>query len=177
MKENKLIKKILIEVLEFSKIFFFALLISSLIKSTVVANAIVPTGSMEETVMTGSRILINRLAYVAQEPERGDVVAFYYPDDPAQIFLKRIMGLPGDTIEGINGTVYVNGLPLTEDYTPIKLEKDFERFTVPEDSYFMMGDNRNNSWDSRYWKNTYVDRSDIIGKVKIVFYPELKILE
>lgn len=170
-------ERILREVWEIGKVLLVSLIIAFVLKENVVASAVVPTGSMEETVMTGSRILINRLAYVAQEPERGDVVAFYYPDDPAQIFLKRIMGLPGDTIEGINGTVYVNGLPLTEDYTPIKLEKDFERFTVPEDSYFMMGDNRNNSWDSRYWKNTYVDRSDIIGKVKIVFYPELKILE
>lgn len=106
MKENKLIKKILIEVLEFSKIFFFALLISSLIKSTVVANAIVPTGSMEETVMTGSRILINRLAYVTDEPQRGDIVSFHYPDHEEELFLKRVMGLPGETIEGISGYIY-----------------------------------------------------------------------
>lgn len=173
----KLRKRIMREAWEMGKILLIALISAFILKENVVASAEVPTGSMEETVMTGSRILINRLAYVAADPERGDVVAFYYPDDPEQIFLKRIMGLPGDTIEGIDGKVYINGVPLEEDYTSQKLREDFRRFTVPEDSYFMMGDNRNNSLDSRYWKNSFVEQEAIIGKVKIVYYPELKILE
>lgn len=177
MKENKLIKKILIEVLEFSKIFFFALLISSLIKSTVVANAIVPTGSMEETVMTGSRILINRLAYVTDEPQRGDIVSFHYPDHEEELFLKRVMGIPGETIEGISGYIYINGVKLDEDYTSEIIDYDFGPFIIPEDCYFMMGDNRNNSWDSRYWQNHFVEKSKIIGKAEIEYYPQIKILK
>ncbi len=169
--------KILREAWEMGKTLLFALVVALVIKENVAAAAKVPTGSMEETVMTGSRILINRLAYTFDEPERGDIVAFYWPDDPEQLFLKRIMGVPGDTIQGMDGLIYVNGQPLTEDYTSIKLEQDFKTFVVPEDSYFMLGDNRNNSWDSRYWKNTFVKKEDIIGKVNIVFYPELKLLK
>lgn len=173
----RLRERILKEVWELGKVLLFALLVTFILKENVVAAGNVPTGSMEETVMTGSRIIINKLAYVAEEPERGDIVAFYWPDDPKQIFLKRIMGVPGDTIYGIDGLVYVNGMPLTEDYSSIKLERDFERFVVPEGCYFMMGDNRNDSWDSRYWRNTFVKKDAILGKVNIVFYPELKWLK
>ena len=172
----KVRERILREAWEMGKIVLFALIAALIIKENVLAAAQVPTGSMEETVMPGNRILINRLAYVLEEPERGDIVAFYWPDDPKQLFLKRIMGVPGDTIQGMDGLVYINGLPLIKDYTSIKLEQDFKPFVVPEDCYFMMGDNRNNSWDSRYWNNAFVKKEDIMGKVKIVFYPELKIL-
>ncbi len=154
-----------------------AFVISLFLKETVVASAYVPTSSMEDTVMTGSRIMINRLAYLMEEPKRGDIVAFYAPDEPQTIYLKRIMGLPGETIEGYNGVVYIDGLPLFHDYTSQKLEQDFGPFEVPEGCYFMMGDNRNNSWDSRYWKNTYVKKDAILGRVGLEFYPELKFLD
>ena len=169
-------EKILKEILSYSKVILFSLIVSFFIKENVVAGASVPTGSMEETIMTGSRVVMNRLAYVFEEPERGDIVIFHYPDDEKTLFLKRIMGLPGETIEGIDGYVYINGEKLSEDYTPVKLEEDFGPFQVPEGCYFMMGDNRNNSWDSRYWINIFVEKNQIIGKVKLEYYPEIKIL-
>lgn len=165
------------EALELGKLVLFALVAAFFIRENVVAAAEVPTGSMEETVMTGSRILINQLAYVVEEPKRGDIVAFHYPDAPQNIYLKRVMGLPGETIQGIDGYVYINGVKLKEDYTPQKLKEDFGPFEVPEGCYFMMGDNRNNSWDSRYWENKYVEKEEILGKVSVEFYPEFKILK
>ncbi len=170
-------KKVKKQAWELGKLFLFAFVAAFFIRENVVAAGRVPTGSMEETVMTGSRILINRLIYAVEEPQRGDIVAFYWPDNPKEIFLKRVMGLPGETIQGIDGYVYINGVKLEEDYTPQKLERDFGPFTVPEGGYFMMGDNRNNSKDSRYWQNPYVEKDDMLGRVKIVFYPELKCLE
>lgn len=177
MRDNKLIRRILIEILDCSKIIFFALAASMLIKNTVVASGFVPTGSMEETVMTGSKIVINRLAYVSEKPQRGDIVSFYYPDDGKTLYLKRVMGLPGETIEGIDGYVYIDGDKLESDYTSETLKSDFGSFVIPEGCYFMMGDNRNNSWDSRYWQNHFVEKSEIIGKAEFEFYPEVKVLK
>lgn len=177
MRDNKLIRRILIEILDCSKIIFFALAASMLIKNTVVASGFVPTGSMEETVMTGSKIVINRLAYVSEKPQRGDIVSFYYPDDGKTLYLKRVMGLPGETIEGIDGYVYIDGDKLESDYISETLKSDFGPFVIPEGCYFMMGDNRNNSWDSRYWQNHFVEKSEIIGKAEFEFYPEVKVLK
>lgn len=168
--------KVLKEVFEWSKVVFCALAISLLIKNTVAASAVVPTGSMEETVMTGSRIVINRLAYLCSTPQRGDIVSFYYPDDGETLYLKRIIGLPGETIKGVDGKVYINGNEI-EDYTSNVFRDDFGPYTIPNDCYFMMGDNRSNSWDSRYWDNKYVSESEIIGKAEIEYYPEIKVLQ
>ncbi len=177
MRNNKVVKKILLEVLDCSKTVLFALVVAMLLKNTVAAGAKVPTGSMETTVMAGSRIVINRLAFIAEEPKRGDIVAFYYPDDGVTLYLKRVMGLPGETIEGRDGYVYIDGVKLEQDYTPELLDSDFGPYTVPEDCYFMMGDNRNNSWDSRYWQNTFVDKAEIIGKAEFEYYPDIKRLK
>ena len=87
MRERTLLKRILLEVLDYSKIIFLAVLAAMFLKENVVASALVPSGSMEETVMTGDRIMINRLAYIAEEPQRGDIVAFYYPDDGETLYL------------------------------------------------------------------------------------------
>ncbi len=176
MQRNRL-KIILLEILDYSKIIFFALVVAMFFKNNVAAGALVPSGSMEETVMTGSRIMINRLAYIAEEPQRGDIVAFYYPDDGETLYLKRVMGLPGETIEGIDGYVYINGIKLENDFTSERMECDFAPFEVPENCYFMLGDNRNNSWDSRYWQNSFVKKEEIIGKAAFTFYPEIKVLE
>ena len=143
----------------------------------VIANAQVPTSSMETTVMAGDRILVNRLSYVFEEPKRGDIVTFIYPDDGRTLYLKRIMGLPGETISGKDGVVYIDGKPLGEDFTQVVCEDDFGPFTVPEGTYFMMGDNRNDSWDSRYWKHKFVDMSDIIGKAELCYFPHPRVLK
>ena len=176
MKENKFLKKVVSESLDWLKTLLIAFVVAAFLQNTVIASARIPTGSMETTVMTGSRIIINRLAYLNHDPKRGDIVTFYYPDDGKTMYLKRIMGLPGETIEGIDGIIYIDGTALKEDYTTEKFLTDFGPFTVPEDSYFMLGDNRNHSLDSRYWENTYVERDKIIGKAEFIFYPEFKAL-
>ena len=109
MNGKMIAKRILVEVYEWSKMFLLALVVAFFIKNTVVASAVVPTGSMEQTVMTGSKIIINRLAYTYAEPKRGDIVSFYLPDDGKTLYLKRVMGLPGEVIEGINGKVFIDG--------------------------------------------------------------------
>ena len=170
-------KKILKEILSYSKLILFSLLASLFIKENVAACARIPTGSMEETVMAGSRVVINCMAYFFEEPQRGDIVSFYYPDDGVTVYLKRVMGLPGETIQGIDGYIYINDIKLAKDYTEEKIAEDFGPFTVPEGCYFMMGDNRNNSWDSRFWMQPFVEKDKIMGKVKLEYYPEIKILE
>lgn len=163
------------ETFEWLKIVGLAFVISLLIKNTVAASAVVPTGSMEGAVMTGSRIVINKLAYLCSDPQRGDIVSFYYPDDGETLYLKRVIGLPGETIEGIQGKVYINGREI-QDYTENMFYEDFGPYIIPDNCYFMMGDNRSNSWDSRYWNNKYVDLSEIMGKAEIEYYPEIKVL-
>ncbi len=176
-KNKTIIKNILRELWDTAKLLVISLLIATLLKNTVVASAYVPSGSMEGTVATGSRIFINKLAYTVATPERGDIVSFYCPDEPDTLYLKRIIGLPGEMVEGIDGYVYINGEILLNDYTDIRLNKDFGPFIVPENSYFMLGDNRVNSWDSRYWDNPYVSLEAIIGKATFEFYPQVKVLE
>ncbi len=154
-----------------------ALLIGFFMSKYMIANAQVPTGSMETTVMAGDRIIVNRLAYTFGEPERGDIVTFIYPDDGETLYLKRIMALPGETIEGISGVIYIDGEELEQDYTDEAIEEDFGPFTVPEGCYFMMGDNRNDSWDSRFWDNQFVRREDIIGKAAFCYFPHPRILK
>lgn len=174
MKRRNKKLRVLYEILDWSKTIVTALAIAFLINSTLIANAQVPTGSMEETIMPGSRILINRLAYASEKPQRGDIISFYYPDDGQTVYLKRIIGLPGDIVEGHDGIVYINGQALKENYVKEELAADFGPFAVPENSYFVMGDNRNNSWDSRYWNHHYVTEDEIIGRAEFEYFPEIK---
>ena len=88
--------------------------------------------------------------------------------------MKRILALPGETIEGEDGVIYIDGKPLEEPYIKIKFKQDFGPYKVPRNSYFMMGDNRNNSWDSRFWVNKYVEKDEIIGKAEFEYFPEIK---
>ena len=127
---------------------------------------------MENTILTGDRLIGFRLAYLFHEPERGDIVIFKYPDDESQIFVKRVIGIPGDVIQISNGHVYVNGEQLEENYLREPMNNDGEELTyvVPADSYFMLGDNRNNSKDSRYWTNTFVSKDKIIAKVSFRYF-------
>lgn len=170
-------KKILKEIFSYSRTILAGLIIGIGLNSYIIANAEVPTGSMENTVMAGDRIIINRLAYIKESPKRGDIISFSFPDDESKNFLKRIIALPFETIEGKDGVIYINDEPLKDDYTPIVFDYDFGPFTVPEDCYFVMGDNRNNSYDSRYWEHKFVSKDSIIGKAEFCYYPNFKILE
>lgn len=163
------------EVFSWIKVIAIAVLIGLFLTRVVIVNATVPSGSMEPTVMAGDRVIGFRLAYMFSSPERGDVVVFKYPDDRSVQYLKRIIGLPGEKVEIKDGKVYIDDSaePLEEEYLTVVPKGDFGPFFVPEDSYFMLGDNRNNSKDSRYWKNTYVPKGDIIAKVLFGYYPKL----
>lgn len=152
-----------------------AVAIVLLVKTYVIIQAKIPSGSMENTIMTHDQLIGNRLAYLNKDPERGDIVIFYYPDDESQKFIKRIIGLPGETVLIEDGKIYINGseTPLEEDYLKEEwvIATGPYEFEIPEDCYLMLGDNRNNSKDARYWTNTYVTRDKIIGKAMWIYFP------
>lgn len=177
--EEKIPRKegILKEILDWAGILITALVLSLLINFCLIINAKVPTGSMENTIMTGDRLFGNRLAYVFSDPQRGDIVIFHYPDDEKVLYIKRIIGLPGETVEIKNGGVYIDGKLLEERYLNVTTQGEFGPYEVPEGKYFMMGDNRNNSADSRFWDNTYLDRSKIVGKAFMRYYPKITLIE
>lgn len=167
------------EILDWLKVILAAVAISFILNNFVIVNAQVPTGSMENTVMTKDRVFAFRLSYLFENPQRGDIVVFPLPDDESQNYLKRIIGLPGDTVEIKDGKVYINNSeePLQEDYLKEKPTGDYGPYEVPEDSYFMLGDNRNISLDSRYWEHTFVKKNKIMGKVVLRYYPSIKLLK
>ena len=170
----------------------------------ILVNARIPSGSMENTIMTGDRVFGFRLAYLNKDPERYDIVIFKYPDDESTLFIKRIMGLPGETVIISEGQVYVydasvdtteyadvellldpylcgDALLLDDSFCPETPEGGGLRdgvFRVPENSYFMLGDNRNHSKDSRFWTNKYVAKEKILGKAVFKYWPltEMKTL-
>ena len=155
----------------------FALAIGAafLIKNYLIINADVPTGSMENTIMPGDRLIGNRLAFLKDTPERGDVVIFHYPDDEEELYVKRVIGLPGEEVRIDDGKIYIDGseTPLEEDY--LKEEWTVATgpylFEVPDDCYLVLGDNRNDSWDARYWDNKYVSIDKILGKGEVIYWP------
>lgn len=150
-----------------------AVLLAVVLTQFVFVNATVPTGSMRDTIWEGDRLIALRFSYWFGEPDRGDIVIFNPQDYPGQHYIKRVIGLPGETVEGRDGLVYIDGQPLEEPYVKEKLEENFGPFAVPEDSYFVMGDNRNNSNDSRFWEHPFVEKKDILGKAALRYYPEL----
>ena len=130
-----------------------------------IIGSYITSGSMEPTLMTGDRAVFFRLAYVSSEPKRGDIVEFHFGDD---VYSKRIIGLPGEYVQFDSGYVYINGKKIDEPYLDDDVETDcLKSFAVPEDSYFVMGDNRENSYDSRYWEKPYVEKGDVMGKLLI----------
>lgn len=155
------------------KVVAIAVVIALLINKFVIANALIPSGSMESTIMTGDRVIGFRTSYLFSSPERGDIVIFKNPDDESKLYIKRIIGVPGDKVEIIDGLVYINDSeePLNESYLSVTPKGSFGPYEVPEDSYFMLGDNRNVSKDSRYWENTFVKEEKIIAKAYFRYYP------
>lgn len=136
--------------------------------NTVTARIRVDGSSMEPSLHHNELILVNRLAYQFGEPARGDVVVFRFPRDPEQEYIKRIIGLPGDTIEIRDHQVFVNGILLEEPYIAAPTNQSGV-WTVPEDRYFVLGDNRNDSSDSRAWGT--VPEEYLIGKAIFIYWP------
>lgn len=158
------------EIFDWIAVIAFAVFLSFVLHAFVMVNATVPTSSMENTIMAGDRVIGSRLYYLRHDPARGDIVMFDYPDDPSILYIKRVIGLPGDHVEITGGKVYINGEVLDEPYLSVVTEGEWGPYDVPEGCYFMMGDNRNDSADSRYWKNTYLTRDGIVGKAVLKYW-------
>jgi signal peptidase I len=122
---------------------------------------------MLPTLKEGEYIIINKLSYYLEEPERGDIIVLQFPNDRSRDFIKRVIGLPGDLVEVRSGAVYVNGTALEEPY--INDSPSYNgSWAVPDDRYFVLGDNRNNSSDSHNW--SFLPREDIVGKAWIIYW-------
>jgi signal peptidase I len=158
--------------------------IIALFATTFVVQAFkIPTGSMESNLLIGDHLLVNKFAYGQysgplakvlpyKQLKRGDVIVFKYPNSPEVAYVKRLIGLPGEKVEMVGRTVYINDKPLQENYTqyiePTSLYDRYGPFYVPEGKYFAMGDNRDNSQDSRFWG--YVPRDHIVGKALAIYW-------
>lgn len=165
--------KVIREILSWIGVLAFAILLAKLLTTFVILNERIPSGSMENTIMTNDTVFTFRLSYLFSEPKRGDIIVFPYPDNENIDYIKRVVGLPGETVEIKEGVVYIDGDPLDEPYVKEEWHMlgDAGVYEVPEDSYFVMGDNRNSSEDSRYWRNKFVEEDKI--KSKYIFtYPK-----
>jgi signal peptidase I len=129
----------------------------------------VPTGSMETTIMPGDRLYVNKL-FDIEDAKRGDILVFR-SDELNEKLVKRLIGLPGETVEiNEDGQVFINGEKLNEPYAK-QAKGEGRTFTVPQGSYFFLGDNRPISVDARYWTNPYIPEDKIIGKATFRFFP------
>ncbi len=181
---------------EYFESIVIAVILALFVRTWVVQAFKIPTGSMENNLLIGDHLLVNKFIFgptplaigratlPVRPIRRGDIVVFKYPDEPDRDFIKRVIGLPGETVEVRDKKVYVNGRPLDEPYvhflTPTTADSAFhevtsfdvrERYgpvTVPPNQYFVMGDNRDNSQDSRYWG--FLPRSYVKGKALLIYW-------
>ena len=179
------------KVQEYTESLLIAALIAFFVRGFIIQAFKIPSGSMEPTLLVGDHLLVNRLSYVMKvpftdivllnlgRPERGDVVVFRYPVDRTKDFIKRVIAKEGDTIEIREKVVYLNGQKMNDPHA-FFAEKDsiipaafaprdnFGPVTVPKDSYFMMGDNRDRSLDSRFWG--FVNKNDLVGRALVLYF-------
>ncbi|WP_353928982.1 signal peptidase I [Okeanomitos corallinicola TIOX110] len=153
-----------------------ALGLALLIRTFVAEPRLIPSESMYPTLHIGDRLVVEKLSYHLQPPKNGDVVVFRTPPglkergyDENQAFIKRVIAVPGQTIGIVNGKVYLNNQPIQEDYIAEPANQPFTSVEVPENQLFVMGDNRNDSNDSRYWR--FLPRKNIIGRAIFRFWP------
>ena len=177
-------------IIEYLEAIIIAILIAFFIRTFVVQAFKIPSGSMKPTLLIGDHLLVNKFIYGIKipfvrktlvsisEPKRGDVVVFIYPEDHSKDFIKRVIGVSGDTIEIRNKKIFLNGLPYNDAHGvyvddfiipgSIQPRDNFGPFTVPKDALFTMGDNRDQSYDSRFWG--VVDKKDVLGKAMIIYW-------
>lgn len=175
---------------EYTEAIITALILALLIRAYVVQAFKIPSGSMIPTLLIGDHILVNKFIYGTKipftdtkilsfsEPGKGDIIVFRYPENPEKDFIKRVVATEGDVIEERNKVVYVNGKPLNEPYVRhydkfvrpggFDARDNFDPVTVPEGTLFVMGDNRDQSYDSRYWG--FVPLKEIRGKALIIYW-------
>ena len=148
-----------------------AIVLAFLIRYFIVELYLVDGPSMRPTLQSAERLVVNKFIYRFRTPERGEILVFRYPRDPSRDFIKRVIAIPGDTIEIKDGRVYVNSTLLNEPYILSKTRGNYPLATVPEGHIFVMGDNRNNSEDSRFADVGFVPFDLIKGKAMLVFWP------
>jgi signal peptidase I len=175
---------------EYAEAIVIAVILALFIRTFVVQAFKIPSGSMEPTLLVGDHILVNKFIYGIElpftdirlfsihHPERGDIIVFVYPVEPDKDFIKRVIGLPGDTVEIRNKQVYINGKLLNDSYAVhventmfpanVQPRDNFGPIRVPAGKYFVMGDNRDRSYDSRFWG--FVDAGAIKGKAFIIYW-------
>ena len=166
-KKNSFLKDVVIIILA-------ALVLNFIIRGLIVDSRTVPTASMYPTVAPKDRIIMSKLSYIFDNvPERGDVIVFTPPAElnEKSDLLKRVIGLPGETVEVRDNLVYIDGEPLKEPYIYEAPNYIFGPVTVPEDSYLVFGDNRNSSLDSHLWIRQFVNIDSIKGKALFIFWP------
>jgi signal peptidase I len=164
---------------EYFESLIVAVILALFVRTWVFQAFKIPTGSMEPNLLVGDHLIVNKMTF--NDIHRGDVIVFKFPKDPERDFIKRVIGLPGDKIELKRKTVYVNGQPLTEPYAhfleapraetdPVSddVRQDYGPVTVPSEQYFMMGDNRDNSEDGRYWG--FLPKSYVKGKAEFMYF-------
>lgn len=185
------------EVVSWVRMFVIVIAVVFVLTQFVIINVRVPSGSMENTIMTKDRLIGFRFSYWFDEPQRGDIILFSYPVDEKQTYIKRVIGLPGETVEIRDGKIYIDGSsePLEEDYLKETWtwENDGYTFKVPEGCYFVLGDNRNDSEYGRFWAQialnegkastpeeaepySYVKKDEIKGKAIFKYYSKFAIL-
>ena len=167
-----------------------AIILALFIRTFIIQAFKIPSGSMKNTLQIGDHILVNKFIYGVKlpyfntkiipykKPQREDIIVFKFRQDPKKDFIKRTIGIPGDVIEIRNKKVYVNQKPLEQDYTiytdlhiipkAMQPRDNFGPVTVPENSFFVMGDNRDKSYDSRFWG--FVNLKDVKGKAFIIYW-------
>ncbi|MFM2061260.1 MAG: hypothetical protein RLZZ507_930 [Cyanobacteriota bacterium] len=153
-----------------------ALTLALLIRTFIAEPRLIPSESMYPTLHTGDRLVVEKVSYRFHPPQTGDIVVFQTPPelqrrgyDKDQAFIKRVIGRPGEVISVANGKVYLNGKPIEEDYIAEPPNQPFPSVQIPEDEFFVMGDNRNDSNDSRYWG--FLPRQNLIGHATFRFWP------
>ena len=163
------------ELWEYIKMIIFVVMVVFVINNLLLINARIPSESMENTIMTGDRIFGNRLAYLSHDPERFDIIVFPYQYEENTYYIKRIIGLPGETVQVVDGYVYINGSRLESDIYGNELMDDpmaaSRPITLGEDEYFVLGDNRNHSQDSRDPSVGEVKKDTIMRKAWVRIYP------
>ena len=151
-----------------------AIVLSLFIRQFVFTAAVVSGPSMEPTLQDGDRVIVNRIAIRVNSPTYGDIVAFPYPANPEDKHIKRVIGVPGDTVNAYNHLIFINGEMFVDDYSPdgVFLTGDMNLpVVVGEDEFFVLGDNRSNSKDSRFASVGLIQRDDIIGSAWFRFIP------
>ena len=158
---------------DFAKTLAIAYLLALMVMVSVAQAFQVEQYSMEPTLLPHDRVLVNKFLYKFRGPERGDIIVLRYPRDPGRNYIKRIVGLPGDNVQILNGHLLINDVRVEEIYVNATPTSDYGPETVPADSFFVLGDNRNNSEDSRSFG--FLKRDLVVGQAILIYWPPSRV--